>query len=194
MRATDKPAAERPVIKLSTAVLLSDVASTGPMLFPSHDFTSATEVYVFPVPGGPWMSEMRCVSAWATASLCDALSSSTPQTRRRALPAGCALHCATYALFFSSAGVSTSWGRGAKSKASWMPGSAYVEFRAYSFTSTSFLTASSCRMSDVRLAILSILQLLEAERLTGLFVRRAHLVPVEYTSASTPSSTVAFWA
>mmetsp|Transcript_99583 Transcript_99583/g.277238 ORF Transcript_99583/g.277238 Transcript_99583/m.277238 type:complete len:220 (-) Transcript_99583:820-1479(-) len=64
-RTTFRPFFPMPFTKLSTAVLLSAVTSIGRSTssYLTRAETICTAVVVFPVPGGPWMSVMRCVQA-----------------------------------------------------------------------------------------------------------------------------------
>mmetsp|Transcript_20594 Transcript_20594/g.58698 ORF Transcript_20594/g.58698 Transcript_20594/m.58698 type:complete len:439 (+) Transcript_20594:1447-2763(+) len=66
------PSARRPIAMLSTATLLSDVASRGDKSSTfDHIFMICTDTCVLPVPGGPWMMVQVCLKAERTASLCD---------------------------------------------------------------------------------------------------------------------------
>mmetsp|Transcript_107739 Transcript_107739/g.327480 ORF Transcript_107739/g.327480 Transcript_107739/m.327480 type:complete len:297 (-) Transcript_107739:319-1209(-) len=80
------PSARRPMAMLSTATLLSEVASSGERssVF-DHIFMICTETCVFPVPGGPWITVHVCLKADLTASLWDWLRCVRVFTSARAL-------------------------------------------------------------------------------------------------------------
>mmetsp|Transcript_37482 Transcript_37482/g.92752 ORF Transcript_37482/g.92752 Transcript_37482/m.92752 type:complete len:225 (+) Transcript_37482:1402-2076(+) len=69
MRATRTPARDKPSTRLSTAMLLSEVHRMGHVRERSHICTSATAVWVLPVPGGPWISVTRWNRAASSASV-----------------------------------------------------------------------------------------------------------------------------
>mmetsp|Transcript_94592 Transcript_94592/g.168065 ORF Transcript_94592/g.168065 Transcript_94592/m.168065 type:complete len:251 (+) Transcript_94592:582-1334(+) len=73
----------RPSAMLSTAMLLSEVASSGFTPLLAQLARRRTETVVFPVPGGPCTSVSRRPAAAATAEHCEGLSSlSTPFAKR----------------------------------------------------------------------------------------------------------------
>mmetsp|Transcript_63802 Transcript_63802/g.201820 ORF Transcript_63802/g.201820 Transcript_63802/m.201820 type:complete len:451 (-) Transcript_63802:361-1713(-) len=60
-----------PERRLSTAVLESEVASTGRTPLRSHSWMTCSATVVLPVPGGPWISVSRRVAAAISAAVCD---------------------------------------------------------------------------------------------------------------------------
>mmetsp|Transcript_28256 Transcript_28256/g.89838 ORF Transcript_28256/g.89838 Transcript_28256/m.89838 type:complete len:222 (+) Transcript_28256:388-1053(+) len=73
-RTTLSPASAQPLSKLSTATLLSAVASTGPPPEASQSLTSSTAVLVFPTPGGPWTKVSRLLVAALSTWSCGVLA------------------------------------------------------------------------------------------------------------------------
>mmetsp|Transcript_39099 Transcript_39099/g.125713 ORF Transcript_39099/g.125713 Transcript_39099/m.125713 type:complete len:251 (+) Transcript_39099:2534-3286(+) len=75
------PARCKPSAMLSTATLLSEVASTGesPKVL-IHICRTLTETWVFPVPGGPCTILQRLTTESTTARRCDSLRSEAPLT------------------------------------------------------------------------------------------------------------------
>mmetsp|Transcript_28973 Transcript_28973/g.96477 ORF Transcript_28973/g.96477 Transcript_28973/m.96477 type:complete len:244 (+) Transcript_28973:1512-2243(+) len=68
---TCMPAAAQPATKLSAAMLLSAVASTGFRPLVTQSLINRTAVVVFPDPGGPWISVTLRLVAACNASYCD---------------------------------------------------------------------------------------------------------------------------
>mmetsp|Transcript_71571 Transcript_71571/g.207233 ORF Transcript_71571/g.207233 Transcript_71571/m.207233 type:complete len:301 (+) Transcript_71571:1143-2045(+) len=94
IRTTLTPFFMRPMAMLSTAMLHSDVASKG--LYPmvcTHFVMMRTDVWVFPVPGGPWTMvsrldiELPIASRWAVETLgMDSTSRQATAKRSRSTP------------------------------------------------------------------------------------------------------------
>mmetsp|Transcript_42634 Transcript_42634/g.99984 ORF Transcript_42634/g.99984 Transcript_42634/m.99984 type:complete len:261 (-) Transcript_42634:1243-2025(-) len=75
---TLSPAAAHPSTRLSTAMLESEVASTGrPRHIRLQRLRIRMATAVFPVPGGPWIRVSRLAAAPHTAMRCESLTSST---------------------------------------------------------------------------------------------------------------------
>mmetsp|Transcript_46554 Transcript_46554/g.144228 ORF Transcript_46554/g.144228 Transcript_46554/m.144228 type:complete len:362 (+) Transcript_46554:762-1847(+) len=80
-RTARTPRAWSPAAMLSTATLLSEAASSGPMPKDlAQSRSTCTETWVLPVPGGPWMMVQVRAMAAATASRCERFNPMRPWT------------------------------------------------------------------------------------------------------------------
>mmetsp|Transcript_12360 Transcript_12360/g.29456 ORF Transcript_12360/g.29456 Transcript_12360/m.29456 type:complete len:217 (-) Transcript_12360:315-965(-) len=70
-RMTPMPLAYALSAMLSTATLLCEVTSIGPMPMAVQIRMTSTDTCVLPVPGGPWITVRRLCTAASTASRCD---------------------------------------------------------------------------------------------------------------------------